>query len=65
MFFVVVYLCACVRACVRACVCVCVCVFKLGYYLSYGTGTSEFGHYARECEFGILKKKEKKKKAIS
>ena len=34
----------------------------LTIYLSLFTGTIACDHYARECEFGILKKKQKKKK---
>ena len=29
------------------------------YYLSFATGTIEYDHYTRECEFGILKKNKK------
>ena len=31
----------------------------LSIYLSISTGTIEYDHYTRECEFGILKKENK------
>ena len=33
-------------------------------YLSFATGTIEYDHYARECEFGILKKKKRRRNTI-